>query len=35
VLGVRAIRSKDDHLDLHFKATLSGLPDAMSAVRST
>jgi hypothetical protein len=35
ILGVRAIRSKDDHLDLHLKATLSGLPDAMSAVRST
>ena len=26
VLGVRAIRSKDDHLDVHLKATLSGLP---------
>jgi hypothetical protein len=34
VLGVRAIRSKDDHLDLHLKATLSGLPEAMSAARS-
>ncbi|MFO0616479.1 MAG: hypothetical protein U0414_28055 [Polyangiaceae bacterium] len=35
VIGVRAIRSKDDHLDVHFKATLSGLPDAVSAARST
>jgi len=35
ILGVRAIRSKDDHLDVHFKATLSGLPEAVSAARSS
>lgn len=34
VLGVRGIRSKDDHLDVYFKASLSGLPVAISAVRS-
>jgi len=34
VLGVRAIRSKDDHIDLYLKATLSGLPEAVGAVRS-
>jgi hypothetical protein len=34
VLGVRAIRTKDDHLDVHFKADLSGVPAAFAAVRS-
>lgn len=34
VLGVRAIRSKDDHLDVHLRATLSGLPVAVAAARS-
>ncbi|MBK6513699.1 MAG: hypothetical protein IPG04_06125 [Polyangiaceae bacterium] len=34
VLNIRAIRSKDDHLDVHLKATLSGLPDAVAAARS-
>jgi hypothetical protein len=34
VLGVRAIRSKDDHLDLYLKASLSGLPEAVSAARA-
>ena len=34
VLGVRAIRSKDDHLDVHLRATVSGLPIAISAARS-
>jgi hypothetical protein len=33
VLGVRGIRSKDDHLDVYLKASLSGLPVALSAVR--
>lgn len=35
IIGVRAIRSKDDHLDVHLKATLSGLPEAVSAARSS
>jgi hypothetical protein len=34
VLGVRAIRSKDDHIDLHLKASLSGVPDAVTAART-
>jgi hypothetical protein len=34
VLGVRAIRTKDDHLDVHFKADLSGVPAAFAAARS-
>jgi hypothetical protein len=34
VLGVRGIRSKDDHLDVYFKASLSGLPVAISAART-
>lgn len=34
VLNVRAIRSKDDHLDVHLKATLSGIPEAVTAARS-
>lgn len=33
VLGVRAIRSKDDHLDVHLRASLSGLPVAVAAAR--
>lgn len=33
VVNIRAIRSKDDHLDVHLKATLSGLPDALAAAR--
>jgi hypothetical protein len=33
VLGVRALRTKDDHLDLHLKATLSGVPQAIAAAR--
>lgn len=33
VLGVRAIRSKDDHLDVHLRATPSGLPAAVAAAR--
>ncbi|MBL9025174.1 MAG: hypothetical protein JNL21_23455 [Myxococcales bacterium] len=34
VLGVRGIRSKDDHLDVYLKASLSGLPVAISAART-
>jgi hypothetical protein len=34
ILGVRAIRTKDDHLDVHFKADLSGVSAAFAAVRS-
>jgi hypothetical protein len=34
VLGVRGIRSKDDHLDVYLKASLSGLPVALSAART-
>jgi len=34
VLTVRAIRSKDDHLDVHLKASLGGLATAFSAARS-
>ncbi len=34
VLNVRALRSKDDHLDLHLKAILSGLLEAITAARS-
>jgi hypothetical protein len=34
VLNVRAIRSKDDHLDVHLKASLSGIPVAFAAVRT-
>ena len=33
VLNVRALRSKDDHLDLHLKAILSGLLEAITAAR--
>ncbi len=34
VLGVRGIRSKDDHLDVYLKASLTGLPEAFAAARS-
>jgi hypothetical protein len=33
VVGLRAIKTKDDHLDVHFKANLAGVPAAVSAVR--
>jgi hypothetical protein len=33
VLGVRALKTKDDHLDLHLKADLSGVPQAIAAAR--
>jgi hypothetical protein len=34
VVGVRAIRTKDDHLDVHFKADLFGLTTAIAAARA-
>ncbi len=35
VLRVRAIRSKDDHLDVYLKATPSGISEAVAAARTT
>lgn len=35
VLGVRALKTKDDHLDLHLSADLSGVPLAIAAARAT
>jgi hypothetical protein len=35
VLGVRALKTKDDHLDVHLKATPSGVPAAIAAVRAS
>jgi hypothetical protein len=35
VLGVRALKTKDDHLDLHLKADLSGVPVAIAAARAS
>jgi hypothetical protein len=34
VLGIRALKTKDDHLDLHLKADLSGVPLAYAAARA-
>ena len=34
VVTVRAIRSKDDHLDVHLKASLGGIGSAITAARS-
>jgi hypothetical protein len=34
VFGVRALKTKDDHLDLHLKADLSGVPLAIAAARA-
>jgi hypothetical protein len=34
VLGLRAIRTRDDHVDFHFRATPSGIADAIQAARS-
>lgn len=34
VLGVRALKTKDDHLDVHLKATPSGIAAAIAAARS-
>lgn len=33
VLGVRAIKTKDDHLDVHLRATPSGISAAIAAAR--
>ncbi len=33
VVGVRAIRTRDDHLDVHLKPMLSGLRSALAAAR--
>lgn len=33
ILGVRALKTKDDHLDLHLKADISGIPVAVAAAR--
>ncbi|MDC3960861.1 hypothetical protein [Polyangium jinanense] len=35
VASVRAIRTKDDHLDVHLKANIGGLPQAIAAARQT
>ncbi|MDC0743474.1 hypothetical protein [Polyangium mundeleinium] len=35
VASVRAIRTKDDHLDVHLKANLGGLSQAIAAARQT
>jgi hypothetical protein len=35
VLGVRALKTKDDHLDLHLKADLAGVPVAIAAARGS
>jgi hypothetical protein len=34
VVGVRAIKTKDDHLDVHLSADLGGVPAAIAAVRA-
>ncbi len=34
VVGVRAIKTKDDHLDVHLKADLTGVGAAVAAARS-
>ena len=34
VLGVRALKTKDDHLDLHLKADIAGVPLAIAAARA-
>lgn len=34
VVGVRAIKTKDDHLDVHLKADLGGVPAAIAAARA-
>lgn len=33
VVGLRAIKTKDDHLDVFFKADLGGVPQAIAAAR--
>lgn len=34
VLGLRAIRTRDDHLDFHLRATLAGVGEAVAAARA-
>lgn len=34
VVGIRAIRTKNDHLDVHLKASLGGVPAAIDAART-
>jgi hypothetical protein len=34
VVGLRAIKTKDDHLDFHLKADLGGVPAAIAAARA-
>jgi hypothetical protein len=34
VVGIRAIRTKDDHLDVYLRATLGGVPAAIAAARA-
>lgn len=33
VLEIRSIRTRDDHLDMHLRASLSGVPEAITAAR--
>jgi hypothetical protein len=33
IVGIRAIKTKDDHLDIHLKADISGVPQAIAAAR--
>lgn len=33
VVGIRAVDTKDDHLDVHFRTDLSGVPAAIAAAR--
>ncbi len=34
IVGLRAIRTRDEHLDVHLKANITGLPAAIAAARS-
>lgn len=33
IVGIRAIKTKDDHLDIHLKADIGGVPQAIAAAR--
>ena len=35
VVGLSAIQTKDDHLDLHLKLRMSGVPEAIAAARAS
>jgi hypothetical protein len=35
IVGLAAIQTKDDHLDLHLKLSVTGVPDAIAAARAT